>query len=164
MHHSVDARRSWGPYVCSRAGQDARMAPQTMVTIKHFVASSAIAGVLGLAAIGGVALTVAAPANAAPSTSGSTSASGTASTAGSSSTSSSDSTSGTSSTASAGHQSGSSSPSGGSTTSSLLTAGSDEVSQSVAGMFAAHGQQYQALSAQAATFHEQSVRCLTVCK
>ena len=39
----------------------------TIGTIKHFAASSTMAGVLGLAAIGSTALTIAAPASAAPS-------------------------------------------------------------------------------------------------
>lgn len=39
----------------------------TVSTIKHFAASSTIAGVLGLAAVGGTAVTIAAPASAAPS-------------------------------------------------------------------------------------------------
>jgi hypothetical protein len=44
----------------------------TINTVKRFAASSAIAGVLGLA-VGGAALTVGAPANAAPSASDKTS-------------------------------------------------------------------------------------------
>jgi hypothetical protein len=37
------------------------------------------------------------------------------------------------------------------------------VSRAAAGLFAAHAQDYQALSQQAAAFHDQFVRCLTVC-
>jgi hypothetical protein len=42
-------------------------------------------------------------------------------------------------------------------TTSLLTAGADEVSTSIAALFAAHGSQFQAVSAQAAQFHERFV-------
>jgi hypothetical protein len=40
-------------------------------------------------------------------------------------------------------------------TSTVLAAGGDEVSAAVAAMFGAHAQAYQALSAQAAAFHQQ---------
>jgi hypothetical protein len=42
-------------------------------------------------------------------------------------------------------------------TSGVLAAGADEVSMSVAALFGAHAQAYQALSAQAASFHQQFV-------
>ncbi|SOJ57838.1 putative PE-PGRS family protein PE_PGRS24 [Mycobacterium simulans] len=45
-------------------------------------------------------------------------------------------------------------------TTSLLAAGADEVSVAVAALFSAHGQGYQALSAQAAAFHDQFMRAL----
>jgi hypothetical protein len=48
-----------------------------MTTIKRLAATSAIVGTLGLAAVGGAALTIAAPANAAPATSGTNTASDT---------------------------------------------------------------------------------------
>jgi hypothetical protein len=47
-------------------------------------------------------------------------------------------------------------------TSGVLAAGADEVSASVAALFDAHAQAYQALSAQAAYFHEQFVQLLNV--
>src|SRR6516165_6459807 len=46
-------------------------------------------------------------------------------------------------------------------TTSVLAAGADEVSAVVAALFAEHGQAFQALSAQAATFHAQFVQALT---
>ncbi len=46
-------------------------------------------------------------------------------------------------------------------TTQLLAAGADEVSAAIAALFGAHGQAYQALSGQAATFHEQFVQALT---
>jgi hypothetical protein len=46
-------------------------------------------------------------------------------------------------------------------TSSVTAAGADEVSASIAALFGAHAQAYQALSAQAATFHHQFVQALT---
>ena len=42
-------------------------------------------------------------------------------------------------------------------TSSVIAAGADEVSASIAALFGAHAEAYQALSAQAATFHNQFV-------
>ncbi|ORC05160.1 hypothetical protein B1T48_22425, partial [Mycobacterium persicum] len=45
-------------------------------------------------------------------------------------------------------------------TTRLLAAGADEVSAAIAGLFGAHGQAYQALSAQAAAFHDQFVQAL----
>ncbi len=45
-------------------------------------------------------------------------------------------------------------------TTAVLAAGGDEVSEVIATMFAAHGQAYQALSAQATTFHQQFVQLL----
>ena len=45
-------------------------------------------------------------------------------------------------------------------TSGLLPAGADEVSASIAALFAAHGRAYQTLSAQAATFHSQFVQLM----
>ncbi|MDR3656896.1 MAG: PE family protein, partial [Mycobacterium sp.] len=45
-------------------------------------------------------------------------------------------------------------------TSELLAAGGDEVSAAVASVFGAHAQAYQALSAEAATFHQQFVQLL----
>jgi hypothetical protein len=47
-------------------------------------------------------------------------------------------------------------------TSGVLAAGADEVSATVAALFDAHAQAYQALSAQAAYFHEQFVQLLNV--
>ncbi|ORV74455.1 PE-PGRS family protein, partial [Mycobacterium gastri] len=43
----------------------------------------------------------------------------------------------------------------------VLVAGADEVSAAIAVLFGAHGQAYQALSAQAAAFHAQFVQALT---
>ena len=45
-------------------------------------------------------------------------------------------------------------------TSDVVAAGADEVSQAVASVFGAHAQAYQAISAQAATFHQQFVQLL----
>ncbi|ORW30655.1 PE family protein, partial [Mycobacterium paraense] len=45
-------------------------------------------------------------------------------------------------------------------TTGLLAAASDEVSTAIASLFASHGAQYQALSAQAAVFHTQFVQAL----
>src|ERR1700737_3758078 len=42
-------------------------------------------------------------------------------------------------------------------TTGVLAAGADEVSEAVAAVFAAHAQGYQSLSAQAAAFHQQFV-------
>jgi PE family len=42
-------------------------------------------------------------------------------------------------------------------TSNVLAAAGDEVSAAIASLFGAHGQAYQALSAEAAAFHEQFV-------
>jgi Mrp family chromosome partitioning ATPase len=46
-------------------------------------------------------------------------------------------------------------------TTSVLMAAADEVSVAVATMFGAHGQAYQALSAQVAGFHDEFVRLLS---
>jgi PE family len=46
------------------------------------------------------------------------------------------------------------------TTSGVVAAGADEVSTSLAALFGAHGQMFQAISAQAATFHSQFVQLL----
>jgi hypothetical protein len=46
-------------------------------------------------------------------------------------------------------------------TSGVLAAGADEVSASIAALFGAHAQIYQALSAQAALFHEQFVQLMS---
>ncbi|ORV71053.1 hypothetical protein AWC07_05080 [Mycobacterium gastri] len=46
-------------------------------------------------------------------------------------------------------------------TTGLLAAGADEVSAAIAGLFSSHAREYQALSAQAAAFHEQFVNALT---
>src|SRR6202167_6258098 len=46
-------------------------------------------------------------------------------------------------------------------TSSVLAAGADEVSVSIAALFDAHAQAYQALSAQAALFHQQFVQLMS---
>ena len=43
-------------------------------------------------------------------------------------------------------------------TTGVLAAGADEVSAAVAALFGAHGQAYQATSAQAAAFHNQFVQ------
>src|ERR1700677_375993 len=45
-------------------------------------------------------------------------------------------------------------------TSAIVAAGADEVSVAVTTMFGAHAQAYQAISAQAATFHEQFVQLM----
>ena len=45
-------------------------------------------------------------------------------------------------------------------TTSVLAAGADEVSVSIAALFGAHAQAYQALSAQAAAFHSQFVQLM----
>ena len=45
-------------------------------------------------------------------------------------------------------------------TSSVLAAGADEVSAAISSLFGAHAQAYQALSTQAASFHQQFVRLL----
>ena len=45
-------------------------------------------------------------------------------------------------------------------TSDVLAAGADEVSAAVAGLFSAHPEAYQALSAQAASFHQQFVQLM----
>src|SRR6202453_923132 len=45
-------------------------------------------------------------------------------------------------------------------TSAIVASGGDEVSAAVATMFGAHAQAYQAISAQAATFHEQFVQLM----
>ncbi|WP_142283484.1 PE family protein, partial [Mycobacterium gordonae] len=45
-------------------------------------------------------------------------------------------------------------------TTGVLAAGADEVSSALAAVFGAHGQAYQAASAQAATFHEQFVQAM----
>src|ERR1700730_15624448 len=46
-------------------------------------------------------------------------------------------------------------------TTGVFAAAEDEVSAAIAALLSAHGQGYQALSAQAATFHEQFVQALT---
>ncbi|WP_415823672.1 PE family protein, partial [Mycobacterium basiliense] len=46
-------------------------------------------------------------------------------------------------------------------TTGILAAGADEVSAAIAALFGAHAQAYQALSAQAAMFHEQFVRAMS---
>ncbi|WP_031733133.1 PE family protein, partial [Mycobacterium tuberculosis] len=46
-------------------------------------------------------------------------------------------------------------------TTALMAAGADEVSTAIAALFGAHGQAYQALSAQAQAFHAQFVQALT---
>ena len=46
-------------------------------------------------------------------------------------------------------------------TTRILAAAEDEVSADIAALFSAHGQSYQALSAQAAAFHERFVQALT---
>ena len=45
-------------------------------------------------------------------------------------------------------------------TTGVVAAAADEVSAQIAALFGAHAQDYQALSAQAAAFHEQFVRAL----
>ncbi len=47
-------------------------------------------------------------------------------------------------------------------TSGVLAAGADEVSEVIAALFGAHAQAYQALSAQAASFHQQFVRLMNI--
>ena len=49
----------------------------------------------------------------------------------------------------------------GASTVTVLPAAEDEVSAAIAAAFSAHGQGYQALSAQAAAFHDQFVQALT---
>ncbi|WP_082958321.1 PE family protein, partial [Mycobacterium alsense] len=46
-------------------------------------------------------------------------------------------------------------------TTGVLAAAEDEVSAAIAAVFSAHGQQFQALGAQAASFHDQFVRLLS---
>src|SRR5246127_5922406 len=46
-------------------------------------------------------------------------------------------------------------------TTGVLAAAEDEVSAAIAAMFSAHGQGYQALSAQAAAFHDQFAQALS---
>jgi hypothetical protein len=46
-------------------------------------------------------------------------------------------------------------------TTAVKAADADEVSTTIATLFAAHGQAYQALNAQAAAFHQQVVQALT---
>ena len=46
-------------------------------------------------------------------------------------------------------------------TTGVLAAAEDEVSAAIAAVFSAHGQGFQALSVQAAAFHEQFVQALT---
>ncbi|WP_186240932.1 PE family protein, partial [Mycobacterium simulans] len=43
----------------------------------------------------------------------------------------------------------------------ILAAGADEVSAAIAALFGTHGQEYQAISVQAALFHERFVQSLT---
>ena len=114
--------------------------------IKTRIVGAAAASVFGLAAVAGTALTIAAPAYAAP---GKTSTSGT--------------------TQPIGHEHhvgqdlrASSAPTGW-TTGSQQRAASDEVSRSIAQLFGTHDQQYQTLAQQAAAFHDQFVECLTIC-
>ena len=45
-------------------------------------------------------------------------------------------------------------------TTSMVAAASDEVSAAISAVFGAHGQQYQAMSAQVANFHDQFVQAL----
>ncbi len=45
-------------------------------------------------------------------------------------------------------------------TTAVLAAGADEVSAAIAALFSGHAQAYQALSAQAAAFHQQFVQTL----
>jgi hypothetical protein len=47
-------------------------------------------------------------------------------------------------------------------TTGVLAAGADEVSATIATLFGAHAQAYQALSAQAAAFHDQFVQLMGV--
>lgn len=46
-------------------------------------------------------------------------------------------------------------------TTGVLTAGADEVSSAIAALFGAHGQEYQAVSSNAASFHSQFVNALS---
>ncbi len=46
-------------------------------------------------------------------------------------------------------------------TTGILAAAEDEVSAAIAAVFSSHGQAFQALSAQAAAFHDQFVQALT---
>ncbi len=46
-------------------------------------------------------------------------------------------------------------------TTGLLAAAEDEVSAAIASLFSSHGQQFQAISAQAAAFHSQFVQSLS---
>ncbi len=46
-------------------------------------------------------------------------------------------------------------------TTTVLAAAGDEVSAAIASLFSSHGQEYQALSAQASVFHAEFVRALT---
>ena len=46
-------------------------------------------------------------------------------------------------------------------TTRVIAAGGDEVSAAIASLFSSHGHAFQALSAQAAAFHEQFVQALT---
>ncbi|GAB7143497.1 PE-PGRS family protein [Mycobacterium riyadhense] len=45
-------------------------------------------------------------------------------------------------------------------TTGMLAAGADEISATIAAIFGAHGQRYQAMSAQAAALHSQFVQAL----
>src|SRR5271170_3571209 len=46
-------------------------------------------------------------------------------------------------------------------TTGVLAAAEDEVSAAIAALFSSHGQEYQAVSAQAAAFHDQFAQALT---
>ncbi|MEK0462592.1 PE family protein, partial [Mycobacterium ulcerans] len=46
-------------------------------------------------------------------------------------------------------------------TTGVMAAADDEVSVAIAALFSGHGQAYQAISAQAAAFHDQFLRALT---
>ena len=48
-------------------------------------------------------------------------------------------------------------------TTQVLAAGADEVSAAIAWLFSDHGQQFQALRAQAAAFHDRFVRAIDWC-
>ncbi len=48
-------------------------------------------------------------------------------------------------------------------TTGILAAAGDEVSAAIAAVFSAHGQRYQALTAQAAAFHDQFVQADREC-
>jgi len=48
-------------------------------------------------------------------------------------------------------------------TTGIVVAAEDEVSVAIANLFSGHARAYQALSAQAAAFHDQFVQALTVC-